>query len=337
MTNRTGVWFLISGIGCAAAISPHTSAQSFAKTAPLERVTVASQNGVLRKVISAGDSVYLLDTQNHQIHIFTGTKVTTVGQIGNGKGDLYQPYDFAVDEGQRIYVKDGGNRRIQIFDAQRRDMGAFPDEPRSLGLAVNSHGEVFLGQPQLGSLISVYDAHGKRLRSFGALVVPSSVYGERFKRFDGYMTAFNRVRIAADESGNIWAAFVYLPLVYKFDARGNLLFRKRLQYPELDPVVASVGVQPPPQDYASLNFDGIQMTVVNRDITYDRHSKTAFLLLGNERTIVLDGTGRDLYGLRPAIDVGNLQTLSVRDNGDILVTVFGSPKLYRFPSRKEVH
>ncbi|HXA18662.1 MAG TPA: 6-bladed beta-propeller [Thermoanaerobaculia bacterium] len=329
------MWFLISGIGCAATISPAAFGQSFAKAEPLERVTLASQTGVLHKVISAGDRMYLLDTQNHQIHIFSGTKATTVGQIGNGKGDLYQPFDFAVDESQRIYVKDGGNSRIQMFDAQQHDMGSFPDNPKSLGLAVNARGEIFLGQPQLGSLISVYDTHGRTLRSFGAPVLPSVIYGARFKRFDGYKTAFNRVRIATDESGNVWAAFVYLPLLYKFDALGHLLFQKRLQYPELDPVVASVGVQPPPPEYASMNFDGIQMTVVISDITYDRRSKTVFLLLGNDRAIVLDGTGHDLYGFRPAAYVGALQNMAVQDNGEVLVTVFGSPKLYRFQLRKE--
>ncbi len=335
MVNRTSVWFLISGIGCAATISTAAFGQSFAKAEPLERVSLSSQTGVLRKVISAGDRMYLLDTQNHQIHIFSGTKATTVGQIGNGKGDLYQPFDFTVDDQHRIYVKDGGNRRIQMFDTQQHDMGSFPDTPKSLGLAVNARGEIFLGQPQLGSLISVYDAHGKRLRSFGALLLPSSIYGARFKRFDGYTTAFNRVRIATDDSGNVWAAFVYLPLLYKFDALGHFLFQKRLQYPELDPVVASVGVQPPPPEYASMNFDGIQMTVVIGDLTYDRRSKNVLLLLGNDRTIVLDGAGRDLYGMRPAAEVGSLQNVAVRDNGDILVTVFGSPKLYRFPSPKE--
>ena len=334
MTNHARIWFVACGI--AGAAGAPGLAQSFAKTSPIERVILASDTGMLRKVMTAGGRLYVLDAQNHRILIYSGKNVASVGRIGNGKGDLYQPFDFTVDERLRVYVKDNGNHRIQMFDAQNRYVGAFPDDPKSLGLAVNARGEIFLGQPQLGHLISVYDAQGKKLRGFGTLVRPSAILGEGFKRFDGYQAALNRVRIASDELGNVWAAFVYLPLVYKFDPQGKLLFQKRLQYPELDPVISSVGAQPPPQNYASMNFDGIQMTIVIRDVTVDRRSHTVFLLLGNERAIVLDRDGRELYGLRPDVDHGNLQNLAVSDNGDILATIFASPNLYRFPARKEV-
>jgi hypothetical protein len=337
MSHGTRTWLLVlSIVASAAAIPAQLFAQSFAEPAPVERFTLASKTGVLRKVMTVGDRVYVLDTQNHRILVYDGKNVTTVGGIGNGNGDLYQPFDFTVDDGHRLYVKDAGNHRIEMFDSQERYLGAFPEDPKSLGLAVNAQGEIFLGQPKLGHLITAYDTKGKRRRSFGALVRPSAINGPAFKRFDAYTPAFNRVRLATDEAGNIWAAFVYLPLVYKFDAHGNLLLQKRLQYPELTPIVSSVAVQPPAQDYASMNFDGLQLTIVVRDISYDRRTKSVFLLLGNERTVVLDAGGRDLYGLRPSIYLGNLQNLTVRDNGDILATVFASPNVYRFPSRKEV-
>ena len=260
--------------------------------------------------------------------------MTQVGTIGNGDGDLYQPLDFALDARSWVYVQDAGNKRIVIYDAKGTYSGAFPVGAKPLGLAVNQRGEILLGQPQLGSLVTVYDAHGKKQRSLGTLVRPSEVYGPSFKRFDANTASFNRVRLATDDSGNVWVALQNMPLLYKFGPKGNLLLRKQLQYAELSPVLAAVGSDSASPDFAAMNIDGIQLTMVVRDVEWDARAKQLLVLLGNERTIVLDADGREVSGFRPADDHGNLQTVSARDGDGVFATIFGSPFVYRMETQR---
>lgn len=320
--------------GCAfalaAAIAPPWRAQTATPTKP-EKMTLPLRPGPLKKIVAAGNDVYLLDHRNHRLVIRRGNQFIQMGRIGNGKGDLYQPADVAVDRGGRVYIKDAGNRRIQIIDASGRFVSAFPDVPKSLGLAVTGGGEILLGQPQLGHLVTAYDAQGKKKRSFGSLVLPSELFGPTHKRYDGpYKLAFNRVVMTADDQGNVWVALLHAPLLLKFDARGQLVARKRLAYPELRPVIDGVWQQPPPQQYMSTNVDGVQLTMVNRDIAFDPRTRSVLLLLGNDSVVAYDTTGRERYAYRLDSDIGALQSVTVAGDGQILASIFGSTWPYRF-------
>jgi hypothetical protein len=187
----------------------------------------------------------------------------------------------------------------------------------------------------LGSLVTVYDRTGKKLRTIGSIVKPSTVLGAAFKRYDARAAAFNRVHVAIDDGGNLWVALAFMPLLYKFAPDGRLLMQKPLTYPELKPVVAAIGKVPGPPDYAQMNLDGLQLPFVTRDISWDKHAKRILLLLGNERTVVLDANGHELSGFWPDRDGGNLQNLSVRRNGEVLASIFGSRYPYRLGSKSE--
>jgi hypothetical protein len=309
-------------------------AQRGATPVSITRAPAPIPTGVLRKVIARGDRVYLLDEENHRVVIVSGSLATTVGQIGNGPGDLYQPFDLEVDAHGRMYVEDDGNSRISIFDASGRSLGGFRDTPKSMGLAVNAAQEIYLGRPQLGNLVTVYDHTGQKLRSIGAIVRPSSLLGPAFTRYDGRPVAFNRVHIALDDQGDVWVAFAFLPLLEKFGPDGRLLLAKRLTYPELQPVIAAMNKPPgsrPPN--AEMNFDGLQLPLVTRDVAWDARAKRVLLLLGNERTVVLDPTGRDLASFFPDRDGGNLQNVSATSNGDVLASIFGAPYPYRLGAK----
>lgn len=309
-------------------------AQSGATPVSITRAPAPIPTGVLRKVIARGDRVYLLDEENHRVVIVSGSFATTVGQIGNGPNDLYQPFDLDVDAHGRVYVEDDGNGRIAIFDANGRSLGGFRDVPKSMGLAVNAAQEIYLGRPQLGSLVTVYNHTGQKLRSFGATVRPSSILGKAFAQYDGRAAAFNRVHLALDDRGNVWVAFAFLPLLEKFGPDGRLLFEKHLTYAELQPVVAAMSKPPgkrPPN--AEMNFDGLQLPLITRDIAWDGRAKRVLLLLGNERTVVLDPTGRELASFFPNRDGGNLQNVSATSSGEVLASIFGAPYPYRLGAK----
>jgi hypothetical protein len=309
-------------------------AQSGAKPVSITRAPAPIPTGVLKKVVARGDRVYLLDQENHRVVIVSGSLAKTVGQIGNGPGDLYQPFDLDVDPHGRVYVHDDGNSRITIFDANGRSLGGFQDTPKSMGLAVNAAQEIYLGRPQLGSLITVCDRTGRTARMMGTIVRPSSLLGPAFAAYDGRAAAFNRVHLMLDDQGNIWAAFAFLPLLEKFGPDGRLLLKKRLSYPELQPVIASMSKPPgsrPPN--AEMNFDGVQLPLVTRDVAWDAHGKHALLLLGNERIVVLDTDGHELASFFPNRDGGNLQNVSATGDGEVLASIFGAPYPYRLGAK----
>jgi hypothetical protein len=325
-----------SGLVLVAAAALAMSAQTAIPTTA-ERLPLPVKPGPLRKIVAAGNDVYLLDHRNHRLLVRRGnSSFSQLGQIGNGKGDLYQPYDLTVDRNGRVVVKDGGNRRIQILDSRGKFVSAFPDVPKSLGLAVTNNGDILLGQPQLGQLITAYDEKGKRKKSFGSLILPSELFGPSHKKFDAtHKHAFNRVLMTTDDKGNIWAALVHAPLLLKFDSHGHLVSKKRLNYPELKPVVDGVWEPTPPRQWMSVNLDGIQLTMVNRDIVFDPRTQTVLLLLGNDSVVAYDTTGRERYAYRLDNKFGALQSVTVGGDGQILASVFGSPAMYRFGTTRK--
>ena len=64
----------------------------------------------------SGRYVYVCD-HNHKLVIFTteGQYVTSIGQQGQGKDDLYCPCGVCVDSDGFVYVCDAGNHRLLVF------------------------------------------------------------------------------------------------------------------------------------------------------------------------------------------------------------------------------
>jgi DNA-binding beta-propeller fold protein YncE len=84
----------------------------------------------------AQDRIYVADSCNHRIQVFTreGKFLYTYGKAGDGPGDLSYPYDIKIDSAGRQYVCEFGNCRIQVFDPQGKPLeiigrqGARPGE-----------------------------------------------------------------------------------------------------------------------------------------------------------------------------------------------------------------
>ena len=69
--------------------------------------------------IDAQDRIYVADSCNHRIQIFSadGRFLRAYGKAGSGAGQFSYPYDMQVDAAGLQYVCEFGNSRIQIFDA----------------------------------------------------------------------------------------------------------------------------------------------------------------------------------------------------------------------------
>jgi DNA-binding beta-propeller fold protein YncE len=193
------------------------------------------------RVIQRRGQYLILDTMDHRLLFVspTGQVVRQLGRIGQDVGEFFYPNDMAVDAHGYIYIRDGQNRRYQVFRWDGAFVAQFPNVPDGRGLAVTSKGEVLIGQPQKGKLVSVYSREGTFLRSFGELHKLSDFYGPGVADLDAaYAHAINRVKLCVDRRDQIYVAFMGAPVFQKYDASGRLVFEKRLVGQEAEEIIA---------------------------------------------------------------------------------------------------
>ncbi len=178
-----------------------------------------------------------------------------IGGIGSAPGRLFRPGYIDVSTDGLIYVQDGGNERIQCFSIDGTYVGGFTTKPY-MGMAAGPKGEVYLGQPENGALVSVYSSSGKHLRSFGKLKSYSELMGKEFETLDEqYAQAANRVRLSMDKDGSMLVSFMLVPFIQKYSPDGKLLFESRLDGPEIDALRQTPGL-------LTISMDGVAETIL---------------------------------------------------------------------------
>jgi len=193
----------------------------------------------IAKVVKYKNKYYVLESKDHRILVFDDLMrfERQISHIGRGEGELYYPIDFVI-RGDCIYVLDNMMERVQIFNLNGKYINGFSGAYKSCGIAVNQKGEIYLGQPQRGKLISVYNQNGKFLRSFGNLKKLSDFYGTQLRSLDKkYKIAINRVNICIDNKDNLYLSFLGAPYFQKYSRDGRLLFEKRIQSPIAEKIV----------------------------------------------------------------------------------------------------
>jgi len=154
-----------------------------------------------------GIRVYAVDTggvgsENHHIRVFdveTGKHLRDIGKRGNKEGELNLPRDIALDKAGNIYVVDGGNFRVQIFNRDGdfvqqvgklgRQYGSFA---RPKGIAIDSQGNIYVSDAAHGNY-QIFDPDGKLLLFVGSR-------SEKFERA-AYMLPAG---IDIDEDGRVY-------------------------------------------------------------------------------------------------------------------------------------
>ena len=97
------------------------------------------------------DAVYVIDAEENEVRVFSkkGTFIRAFGRKGQGPGEYDSPADLDVS-GDRIYVTDRFNKRVQVLDRQGGYLGGFrvpftPDQ-----ICVLSGGRIILSHLPLG-------------------------------------------------------------------------------------------------------------------------------------------------------------------------------------------
>lgn len=144
--------------------------------------------------VNANGIVYVADTGNHRIQVFTGDGVFLYqwGSYGRLPGQFYSPNDITVDPSLNVYVIDSRNSRIQKFDSQGNfitewsSCGGFGACPYPYAITVGPDGT-----------IAVLDEEGIRFFSAVGVLQKSWSLSELF------------IDIAIDQNGYVYVTEFY--------------------------------------------------------------------------------------------------------------------------------
>jgi sugar lactone lactonase YvrE len=154
----------------------------------------------------AGTRVYAVDlggvsSEQHQVRVFdalSGTHLQDIGKRGSGPGEFNLPRDLAIGKDGRLYVVDGGNFRVVVFDREGRYLHSFGSVGKQYGqfarpkeVAIDREGNVYVVDTAFGNF-QIFNADGELL-----LFV-----GDRSER-DGPAKYMLPSGIAVDEDGRV--------------------------------------------------------------------------------------------------------------------------------------
>ncbi len=173
--------------------------------------------------IGPDGNVYVADTWNHRVQVFTpdGEFIRMWGQLGQLDAavnplDFWGPRDVAVAPNGLVYVADTGNKRIRVYTSEgehMRDIGSGGagagqlNEP--VGLAIHPDGRLFVADTW-NRRIQVFNEFGQYLNSW----VVAAWYGDQG----------NRPYLALDvERGHLYVTDPDAARIIVYDFNGNML------------------------------------------------------------------------------------------------------------------
>ena len=129
----------------------------------------------------AGQRVYAVDlggvsSEQHQVRVFdavSGAHLFDIGKRGSGPGEFNLPRDVAIGVGGRLYVVDGGNFRVVIFDKDGKYLSSFGSVGKQYGqfarpkeVAVDREGNVYVVDTAFGNF-QIFNPDGELLLFVG--------------------------------------------------------------------------------------------------------------------------------------------------------------------------
>ncbi len=129
----------------------------------------------------SGERIYVVDiggvsSDLHRVRVFDargGQHLMDIGKRGAGPGEFNLPRDVAVGKNGQLYVVDGGNFRVQIFDRNGKYLQSFGSVGKQLGnfarpkeVATDREGNVYVADAAFGNF-QIFTADGDLLMFVG--------------------------------------------------------------------------------------------------------------------------------------------------------------------------
>ena len=201
---------------------------------------------------SASGQYFVFDRRAHMVYGVDEQMSSKwdIVQIGAEPGRILDPTAFAVAPDGTFVVADAPARqaRVQVFTPAGFRIAGFTFEqqvrPRIVldGTVMSGIGSlqytgdaIWLSQPEIGALVSEYTVTGQPRRSIGAL----RATGHESDR-DVHLALNSGIPVMVPSGGLYFVFQAGLPVFRRYDGDGTLLFERRIQGVEVDPVVAAL-------------------------------------------------------------------------------------------------
>ena len=219
--------------------------------------------------LASGDAL-VFDRRGHAVYGVPadGSAARKLVAIGGEDGRVIEPWAFDAQPDGTFVVADApnGRERVQIFTKEGRRAGGFQLPGRAtarvtLGaLSLSGVGtlqftgrSVLISQPEAGGLMTEYGLAGTPVRTIGRL----RATGHEADR-DLHLALNAGIPLKAADGG-YWFVFIAgEPAISRFDAQGGLVFHRRMQGRELDPVLAAI-----PSVWPRRAIDGTEVPLVS--------------------------------------------------------------------------
>ena len=174
-------------------------------------------------VKSNGD-VYIADTGNHRIQIYTsgGSYKSTLGSYGSGNYQFIEPYGIYIDKNDNLYLADRYNHRVQIYDNNQLYVatlgetgvsGSDNDHFDGPGdVAVDSMGNIYVADTW-NQRVQVFDSSYNYQRTLGT----TAAWGDDFDHFS------EPWGLAIDASDRVYVADAWNDRVQVYNKDGKYL------------------------------------------------------------------------------------------------------------------
>lgn len=116
------------------------------------------------------------ESMKHRIRVFnaqTGEHLFDIGKRGAGPGELNLPRSVAIGKDNRLYVVDGGNFRVQVFDAEGKFLKTFGQIGKLSGsfarpkeASIDPDGNLYVIDAAFGNF-QIFDPEGQMLLAVG--------------------------------------------------------------------------------------------------------------------------------------------------------------------------
>jgi hypothetical protein len=198
---------------------------------------------------SAFGQYFVFDRRGHTVYGIdeARTAIWEIVQIGAEPGRIIDPTAFSVARDGSFVVADAPNNRgrIQVFGPAGSRLGGFflsgSSRPRitvdtvvmnGIGSVQYTGTAILISQPDTGALISEYDLTGHTSRTFGELRATGLESDP-----DVHLALNSGIPLATAEGDFFFVFQAGIPVFRKYDAKGHLLFERRIEGREVDPIV----------------------------------------------------------------------------------------------------
>ena len=282
------------------------------------------------------DTYYVFDRRAQRVYrISSSGEPVAIVEIGPEQGRIIGASSFDVAPNGRFVLADAprGQERVQIFEADGTRIGGFTLPGRAApritigNMVLNGVGSlqftgqsVLMNQPESGGLITRYSLNGNAFHTFGVF----RATGHEDDR-DIHLALNSGIPLAAPDDSFYFVFQAGIPMFRKYDARGNLLFERHIEGPEIDPIVSTLPTTWPQRT----DERGRQLPVIAPTVRTARVDREGHLWVGLTVPFlyVYDATGEKIRTIRlQGAGTIHADGLSFSNTNTLLVT----PGCYEF-------